>query len=100
MVVFEFQLEYNLELTDRNYHDSRQTNVHRSYVEKHLSLLIFQPLLFRSSSGVWSFLVKLALIVIVFFVIKSYLAGGNRTGATGSMGVGPDRRPPGKLEIF
>ncbi|CAF2512138.1 unnamed protein product [Rotaria sp. Silwood2] len=72
-------LEYNLELTDKSFSDSRQsTNVRHS-----------------SSSKFWPFLFKVALIVIVFFAIKSYLSGNNQTGGARPMSAGPDHRPPG-----
>jgi hypothetical protein len=47
-------------------------------------------------SKFWSFLFKVALIVTVFFVVKSFLSGGNRTGGVQPMSTGPDHRPPGK----
>jgi hypothetical protein len=81
-------LEYNLELTDKNFYDSRQSpNVQHSYVINDFLKII------------WSFLFKVALIVIVFFVVKSFISGGNRTGTGGvrPMSTGPDHRPPGKL---
>ena len=34
---------------------------------------------------------------MVFFVLKSFISGGNRTGGAAHMSVGPDRRPPGKI---
>ncbi|CAF1203150.1 unnamed protein product [Rotaria sp. Silwood1] len=72
-------LEYNLELTDKNFYDSKQSaNVQHS-----------------SSSRFWSFLFKVALIVIVFFAIKTYLSGNNQTGGVRPMSAGPDHRPPG-----
>ncbi|CAF1209062.1 unnamed protein product [Rotaria sordida] len=72
-------LEYNLELTDKNFRDSKQsTNVRQS-----------------SDSKIWPFLFKIILIVIVFFAIKSYLSGNNQTGGVRPMSTGPDHRPPG-----
>jgi len=38
-----------------------------------------------------------ALIVTVFFVAKSFISGGNRTGGVTPMSTGPDARPPGKF---
>ena len=56
----------------------------------------------RSTSRIWSFLFKVALIVTIFFIVKSFIAGGNRTGAGGvrPMGTGPDHRPPGRVKIL
>ncbi|CAF3557711.1 unnamed protein product [Rotaria socialis] len=71
-------LEYNLELTDKSFSDPNQSNVP-------------QP----SNSRFWPFVFKVALIVLVFFAIKSFLAGDNRTGGTRPMSAGPDHRPPG-----
>lgn len=54
----------------------------------------------RSTSRIWSFLFKVALIVTVFFIVKSFISGGNRTGADGvrPMGTGPAPRPPGRVK--
>jgi hypothetical protein len=38
-----------------------------------------------------------ALIVTVFFVVKSFISGGSQTGGVRPMSTGPDPRPPGKL---
>lgn len=56
----------------------------------------------RSTSRIWSFLFKVALIVTIFFIVKSFIAGGNRTGAGGvrPMGTGPDHRPPGSVKAL
>lgn len=62
-----------------------------------LFLMIFS---FRSVSKFWPFLFKVALIVTVFFVVKSFLSGGNAPGGVRPMGTGPDHRPPGKLYLL
>ncbi len=37
----------------------------------------------------------------VFFVVKSFISGGNRTGGgVRPMGTGPDHRPPGKFLLL
>ncbi|CAF1019005.1 unnamed protein product [Adineta steineri] len=69
-------LEYNLELTDKSFYGS--SNVQQS-----------------SSSKLWPFLFKVGIIVTIFFVLKSFISGGNRTGGPASMSAGPDHRPPG-----
>nr|ACD37556.1 7TM protein 66 [Adineta vaga] len=73
-------LEYSLEYTDKDFFDSKQSsNVRHS-----------------SESRFWPFLFKVALIVGVFFALKSFISGGNRTGGgVRPMSAGPDHRPPG-----
>lgn len=71
-------LEYNLELTDKNHYDSRQSgNVRQS-----------------SDSRIGPFLFKVAFIVVAFFIVRSFLSG-NRPGGVNPMSTGPDHRPPG-----
>ena len=55
---------------------------------------------FRSVSRFWGFLVKVALIVGVFFIVKKFLSGGNTTGGVRPMSAGPDHRPPGNFVSF
>ena len=58
--------------------------------------------MFSTTSKFWSFLFKVGLIVAVFFAVKTFMSGGNRTGPGGvrPMGTGPDHRPPGKFLRF
>nr|ACF75517.1 7 transmembrane protein 66 [Philodina roseola] len=69
-------LEYNLEYTDKNFYGSQ--NVRHS-----------------SESRFWPFVFKVALIVGVFFILRSFLSGNRPTGGVAGMSAGPDHRPPG-----
>lgn len=101
-------MEYYLEYTDKNFHDTRQSpNIRHSYVidklfffrkKKQKFFLII--LYLRSESKFWPFLFKVALIVTVFFVVKSFLSGANRPGGVAPMSTGPDHRPPGKFLVI
>ena len=64
-------------------------------------LLFFLMIFYcRSTSRFWSFLFKVALIVTVFFIVKSFLSGGHQTGGVRPMSTGPDHRPPGKFILL
>lgn len=49
----------------------------------------------RSESKFWPFLFKVALIVGVFFVLRSFISGNRPGGGISGMSTGPDHRPPG-----
>lgn len=71
-------LEYNLEYTDKSFYGSQSSNVRHS-----------------SESKFWPFLFKVALIVGVFFVLRSLISGNRPGGGISGMSTGPDHRPPG-----
>ena len=74
------------------------SNIRMWSISLERKLVVYSDHFFRSTSRWWSFLFKVALIVTVFFVVKSFLSGGNRTGGVRPMSAGPDHRPPGKFE--
>jgi len=69
-------LEYNLELTGQD--SGYSSNVRHS-----------------SESRFIPFLIKIALIVGIFFFVKSCLSGSTGRGGVTPMAAGPDHRPPG-----